>query len=188
MKSADGITLKAGFPPKIVAVDDARTLYDAGIRDGEQLIVEHHSVVAAIGQTLKPTNIQQYSSGMTKSLPSNVLPRNGVATEHGVILIREMKDDNSCLFNSINYILHRQSMESFQLRKLIADDILKDPVSYNEAILGKPVSQYCEWITKPNSWGGAIELAIFSNHFQIEIDSVDIATGRIDRFGNTIDF
>ncbi len=51
------------------------------------------------------------------------------------------------------------------------------------------------WIRQANSWGGAIELAIFSEYYQtgttfhydfvliVEIVSVDVSTCRMDRFG-----
>jgi len=45
-----------------------------------------------------------------------------------------------------------------------------------------PRAKYCAHIKDDNSWGGAIELAIFAKHFGVEICSVDVATGRIDRF------
>lgn len=45
------------------------------------------------------------------------------------------------------------------------------------------IDKYIQWIQKPNSWGGAIELAILSSYFQVEIDSIDVQTGRIDKFG-----
>jgi ubiquitin thioesterase OTU1 len=35
---------------------------------------------------------------------------------------------------------------------------------------------------RPTSWGGAIELAILAQHYRAEIASVDVETGRIDKF------
>lgn len=43
--------------------------------------------------------------------------------------------------------------------------------------------EYIATILKPTSWGGAIELAIFAQHFSTEICSIDVQTGRVDRFG-----
>ena len=45
-----------------------------------------------------------------------------------------------------------------------------------------PREQYVATILKPSTWGGAIELGILAKHFETEIASVDIETGRIDRF------
>ena len=45
-----------------------------------------------------------------------------------------------------------------------------------------PPSKYIETISKPRSWGGAIELAILASHYSTEIASIDVETGRIDKF------
>jgi hypothetical protein len=45
-----------------------------------------------------------------------------------------------------------------------------------------PRDKYITTILKPSTWGGAIELGIFSKHFNTEIASVDVETGRIDQF------
>ena len=50
---------------------------------------------------------------------------------------------------------------------MIADTIRDDPITFNDAILGKPVEEYIEYIQKPNTWGGYIELLIFSDYFKI---------------------
>lgn len=43
-------------------------------------------------------------------------------------------------------------------------------------------SQYIATISKPTSWGGAIELGILAAHYRTEIASIDVETGRIDHF------
>lgn len=45
-----------------------------------------------------------------------------------------------------------------------------------------PREQYIATILKPSTWGGAIELGILAKHFNTEIASIDVETGRIDRF------
>jgi ubiquitin thioesterase OTU1 len=45
-----------------------------------------------------------------------------------------------------------------------------------------PPSQYITTISKPTSWGGAIELGILAAHYSTEISSIDVETGRIDHF------
>ncbi|KAI8807374.1 hypothetical protein BJ742DRAFT_679015 [Cladochytrium replicatum] len=97
------------------------------------------------------------------------------------MFFQEMEDDNSCLFHAVGFALERNPDAAPKLRKVVADTIAGNPFDYNEAILGKPVDQYMKWIQQPASWGGAIELAIFSQHYQVEIDSIDVATLRVDR-------
>lgn len=50
-------------------------------------------------------------------------------------------------------------------------------------MLGRPNAEYCEWIRKSESWGGAIEVSILTNYYGIEIDVVDITNALINRFG-----
>ena len=47
-------------------------------------------------------------------------------------------------------------------RVQVARRILADPVTFNDAILGKPMEEYAAWIQKDESWGGAIELTILA--------------------------
>lgn len=42
--------------------------------------------------------------------------------------------------------------------------------------------KYIATILKPSTWGGAIELGILAKHFNTEIASIDVETGRIDQF------
>ena len=43
-------------------------------------------------------------------------------------------------------------------------------------------ANYIDTITKPNTWGGAIELTIFAAYYNTEIASIDVETGRVDHF------
>lgn len=126
--------------------------------------------------------------------------RNGdtlsVATEPEVVetkdastmVIREMPDDNSCLFNAVGYVLLDRSRSSAPaLRRLAAQLVLSDP-TYDEAMLGRPPSQYAARMSEPTCWGGAIELSLFARHFGTEIASVDVESGRVDVFGEGCDF
>lgn len=172
--------LKCGFPPKPIENIPASTLEASGISDGDQLIVERSDGPQRQAEPSAPTTSRTSIAGSSK----------GVQCGDSMLVVRVMKDDNSCLFRSIGYAMHHNAEISQNLRTIIAECIKKDPVNYCEAILGKPPSQYVEWILRPASWGGAIELAIFSDHFQVgiiiltaEIISIDVSTGRMDRFG-----
>ncbi|CAO3574679.1 unnamed protein product [Mortierella alpina] len=104
--------------------------------------------------------------------------------DQGLLVVREVADDNSCLFNAIAYTLEPSMKSNIQgLRQIVAQVIQANPDAYPDVVLGRPRQEYCEWIKRENSWGGAIELAIFSEHFKIEIDSIDVSTNRVDRFG-----
>lgn len=69
------------------------------------------------------------------------------------------------------------------MRQIIATDVAKDLQTYNLAYLGRTNEEYCEWIQKSESWGGAIEVSILSEFYGIEIAVVDIINGIINHFG-----
>jgi hypothetical protein len=54
---------------------------------------------------------------------------------------------------------------------------------YNEAVLGKSNEEYCDWIQRDQSWGGAIEIGILSDHYGIEICAIDVTNVNVYRFG-----
>lgn len=69
------------------------------------------------------------------------------------------------------------------MREIIANAVASDPVEYSEAFLGRPNPEYCKWILKPESWGGAIELSILSKFYGLEIAVIDSINAIINRFG-----
>lgn len=48
----------------------------------------------------------------------------------------------------------------------------------------RPANEYCAAIRKEATWGGAIELSVFSSHYRVRICSLDVMTGRADLFGS----
>lgn len=93
-----------------------------------------------------------------------------------------MPDDNSCLFTAFGGVIHKENA-SAELRREVAGAILSNPRTYNEVVLEMSPSRYCELIQHPDRWGGAIELGILSDLYNMEICSVDVKTGRVDRYG-----
>lgn len=109
-----------------------------------------------------------------------------VEADGGFLVLRQVPDDNSCLFRAVGLVLSPSSRDAAaSLRQVVARAIEADASgeSYGEAVLGRPPHEYVETILQPSSWGGAIELAVFARHFRSEIWSVDVQTGRVDRFG-----
>ena len=99
---------------------------------------------------------------------------------------RYVNADNSCLFSSIAYLLNRQDFNenSALIYRLEIIDYLKNN-NVDESLLGYPKDEYIEKISDSNTWGGGIELNIFSNIFKIQIASMDVQSGRVDIFGET---
>ena len=69
------------------------------------------------------------------------------------------------------------------MRELVASTVGSQPEQYTEAFLGRPNKDYQKWILQEDSWGGAIELAILSNYYGIEIDVVNTQHSLINKFG-----
>jgi ubiquitin thioesterase OTU1 len=129
----------------------------------------------------------------TSPLPLNdddkIVDEPNMTDPDGFVVRRVMDADNSCLFNSIGYVLeHSRSLQSQKYRRLVADAVLQDPITYNEAFLGKPMDEYAEWISKSQTWGGQIELSILSRLLKTEIASFDVIRNRHDVYGTEHNF
>ncbi|KAI9179614.1 ubiquitin-specific protease otu1 [Blastocladiella emersonii ATCC 22665] len=185
------LSVKFGYPPKSLdAAHDAWTLAAACVADGEQLTVEMPSDIGPPAPAPAPAPVAAAPKPSTPAA-SDFNPSSDVVLgefvhvpDHdGYLILRQSPDDNSCLFHSIAYVVTRGAMTPHELRMLAVRTIKENVDTYTEAVLGRPVDEYCAWLSKSQAWGGAIELAIFAKHFQTEICSVDVLTMRIDRFG-----
>lgn len=101
----------------------------------------------------------------------------------GVAVRRVVDSDNSCLFNAFGYVRQHQRGLAANMREVAVQRIAADPERYSEAFLAKSNAEYCDWLSKPTSWGGAIELSVFAEHFECEIAAYDICTMRRDLYG-----
>lgn len=101
----------------------------------------------------------------------------------GTLVLRVMPDDNSCLFRAISLAVLSDLDAVTELRSIVAETIQKDPITFNKAVLdNKDPNKYCQWIRSQDSWGGQIELLILSQHFGIEICSIDVQSLRVDKY------
>ena len=71
---------------------------------------------------------------------------------------------------------------------MIASVVSSDQEKYSEAFLGRNNSDYTRWILTKDAWGGAIEVQILSEYFQVEIVVVDTMSGSFTRFGESNNF
>jgi ubiquitin thioesterase OTU1 len=86
-----------------------------------------------------------------------------------------MPDDNSCLFRAFGTaVLPGDDLSMPELRSLVAAAIQAQPDIYTQVVLEQNPDDYCIWIQTEDAWGGAIELTILSQHFDIEICSIDV--------------
>ncbi|KAK5132973.1 hypothetical protein LTR08_008336 [Meristemomyces frigidus] len=101
----------------------------------------------------------------------------------GVLVLRVMPDDNSCMFRALSSAVLGSALDGMtELRSVVAQTIQAKPDFYTKGMLEKEPSQYCQWIQRDDSWGGGIELSILSQHFDIEICSINVQDGRVDTF------
>ncbi|OHX00259.1 OTU-like cysteine protease [Colletotrichum incanum] len=103
------------------------------------------------------------------------------------LLLRVMPDDNSCLFTAFGGAIPGKQLEAKELRKMVADYIRQHPDDYPEAVLDMPVEKYIRTIQDPERWGGAIELGIFSDLFDLEVVAFDVKSQNPLRFGENKD-
>jgi len=150
--------------------DFSASFYASGSDTG----ITNTSSVASATNNIDNNNFSRYPS---------TCKGKAVVTTDGILIIKEIPDDNSCLFNSVRYVTQNKHLDIAHMRKIIADSIKNDPINFNDAILGKPIEEYIKYIQQPKTWGGYIELLIFSDYFKIEICSIDVKTNRVDRFG-----
>ena len=109
-------------------------------------------------------------------------PEIPVPSHAGTLVLRIMPDDNSCLFRAFGSAYFGDMDNMFELRSIIAQTIQQDKETYSAVVLDKAPDEYCRWIQNPDAWGGSIELQILSNHFNVEICSIDVQSLRIDKY------
>ncbi|KAJ1963675.1 ubiquitin-specific protease otu1 [Dipsacomyces acuminosporus] len=193
------LSIRFGFPPRVLDVCDNTPISETPVKDGSVLTIVNEDTPSLHEQTAAPVSHEHHTHSFAPSEPAtarSVQPEHThrhsgsvnedgayVSVGEGYLARRQVPSDNNCLFHALAGCLGDKVATPERLRSIVCDEILRDNESYNEAVLGMPVGEYCQWIMKSTSWGGAIELAIFCDHLQTEICSVDIQTLRIDRFG-----
>uniref|UniRef100_W5MXS2 Ubiquitin thioesterase OTU n=1 Tax=Lepisosteus oculatus TaxID=7918 RepID=W5MXS2_LEPOC len=165
--------IMVGYPPSSLDLSNGDAhLKDYPIKSGDTLIVEE--------EKSKPK--PQPSASVTKGGAMD-----GLQKELSPVLARRVVPaDNSCLFTSVFYVIEGGVYDPScapEMRGLIAQIVASDPASYSEAVLGKSNEDYCSWIRRDDTWGGAIEVSILSKFYKCEICVVDTQTVRVDRFG-----
>lgn len=175
--SCERICVLCGYPPKpIDTSDDNKKLSDIGLKTGETLIIEEKTAPAAPVQPSKPA----------KPVENGVVSHETIGPcRPGILMKKVVPSDNSCLFTSIGFVLNGNVDTSVHtlMRQIIAMEVASDVETYSEAMLGRPNAEYCVWIQQPSSWGGAIEVAILSRFYGLEMAVVDTLNAIINRFG-----
>ncbi|EMD00273.1 hypothetical protein BAUCODRAFT_84046 [Baudoinia panamericana UAMH 10762] len=177
--------LKYGYPPQpfnTESIDGAMKLADLPVKlEGEQLIVMPRNIQASLSSPMSGTKppSEARKAGDVESEPPEV----PVPMLEGVMALRVMPDDNSCMFRALSSAVLGSALDGMnELRSVVAQTIQAQPELYTKGMLEKEPSDYCRWIMREDSWGGGIELSILSQHFDIEICSINVQDLRVDKF------
>nr|CAH0099488.1 unnamed protein product [Daphnia galeata] len=165
------VKILRGFPPIAVDISDKSvSLSECGLQERDTILVE---------ELPETQSVQQLP------LPIEANAELGINAPTGILLRKVVPADNSCLFTSIGFCLSGKPdpQSSSFMRELVASTVITQTETYNEALLGKPNKEYQKWILQDDSWGGAIELAILSSYFGLEIDVVNTQHSLINKFG-----
>ncbi|KAK0714363.1 hypothetical protein B0T21DRAFT_297367 [Apiosordaria backusii] len=172
-------TLKYGYPLKNLDVTSSQS---SSIKD---LKLRGETIVVAPLDTTPPPPPPPSEPPKPAFVPKGIEPDETSLewpARGGYMVLRVMPDDNSCMFTAVGGALLLPN-PSATLRAQIAEYILTHPDQYTPAILGSPPAKYCSHLLESDTWGGAIELSILSDIYDIEISSIDVKSLRVDRFG-----
>eukprot|EP00088_Acartia_fossae_P058048 TRINITY_DN6782_c0_g1_i1.p1 TRINITY_DN6782_c0_g1~~TRINITY_DN6782_c0_g1_i1.p1 ORF type:complete len:344 (+),score=15.67 TRINITY_DN6782_c0_g1_i1:54-1085(+) len=199
-----------GFPPKAIDMTNTSMPIDSlGIKSGDTLIfktgqksanaeqtpsVSNSSMVfgqnttsEASSKRLETESIQEPSASEIESSSNAAQPKRLKPNSSDIVLKRVVVPaDNSCLFTSINYCMCGEVVPSEHtqfMREIIATTVADDTDKYSEAFLGKSNQKYCSWIKTKDAWGGAIEVQILADYFQVMIVVIDTQSVSMTKFG-----
>jgi len=87
--------------------------------------------------------------------PMNSAPQSGNGDVPTTAIIEKMRDDNSCLFHGISWLLDSTTSPA-AMRQTIAAAVRNNPSQWCEATLGKSPQDYIAFITDSTKWGGQV--------------------------------
>lgn len=188
------IDLLVGYPPKVIRnAELSSPLSTIGISSGTSVTVRINPLKKELYNKLTEVGYPQHISYKCLELGCEditmaveicqqlLLNENGQLPAHH-ILRKVIDADNSCMFNSIGYLLQQTGVAApvspMVYRNLVAAAVRADPDAYlsNMVDSGKSPEEYAVWILHPNKWGGEIEMAILAGQLMVEIAAIDIQT------------
>ena len=174
--------IRYGYPPQRVDNNQEASqskLDSLGISSGEKITLifqdegNKSKSVTEAPPSSQPSNDQLSPNKCKISLPTG---------EETVLQVRQIPDDNSCLFHSLSYCVYKDISLSPTLRTVCSDRIRNDKVLYSDAVLDRPNEEYAQWILRKDSWGGGIEIAILSKNFGVAVYVLDMDAQKFEKF------
>ena len=106
----------------------------------------------------------------------------------GAMVVVPMSKDNSCLYHSIAYVCDgkktRKGLHVMQQRLRAHDLVTADSETYSAVVLGCEPALYVSKLLNLSTWGGGIELGLFSSLYECEIFAFDFTQPTVYRFGD----
>ncbi|SCU79207.1 LAME_0A07712g1_1 [Lachancea meyersii CBS 8951] len=179
-------SLRFGFPPQVVEVDDetskSQRIEDLGISSGEKVVLVRKAEKSGTDSNSTKLGQQHHSEKQTRrKLQENQISLAGIWSDW-ILQLHSVPDDNSCMFHAISHCIYGDLSHSDSFREEVAAQVIDDPMEYSDAILGRPNRDYAQWILKKSSWGGGIELAILSKAVRLAIFVLDVDAGKFEKF------
>ncbi|GAV54782.1 hypothetical protein ZYGR_0AS01050 [Zygosaccharomyces rouxii] len=174
--------IRYGYPPQRVDNNQKTSqskLDSLGISSGEKvtLIFQDEGNKSEAVTERAPS-----SQSSSEQLPPNKCKISLPTGEETYLHVRQIPDDNSCLFHSLSYCVYKDISLSPTLRTVCSEHIRNDKVLYSDAVLDRPNEEYAQWILRKDSWGGGIEIAILSKNFGVAVYVLDMDAQKFEKF------
>lgn len=182
--------VSAGYPPRPLAGSDDIAISSI-LEEGDVVIIQPATNTPPSSKTNADTLLNKSSAPVARTADASAISGSDAAASiasQGTVCLREVPDDNSCLFRCVNALLGEVNRTPTYLRQIIANVIMSNPHLYSEVVLGKSNADYAAWILSDHAWGGAIELAILAEHFKVQFAAFDVHTMRLDRYAQDRSF
>ncbi|CCD24316.1 ubiquitin-specific protease OTU1 NDAI_0C06570 [Naumovozyma dairenensis CBS 421] len=182
--------IRIGYPPQRIDINDDnlnKPVEELGLKSGERvtLIIEGGAVRNNDSQASNVSNNNKNAQlQSSRKLKDTQMYIDTYDRGRKILQVHKVPDDNSCLFHSISYCMYNDISLSDELRQLCSRVITQDKTTYNDAILGRPNREYCDWILRKDSWGGGIELAILSKELDMGIYVLDMDAIKFEKFND----
>lgn len=167
-QAAEPSALKYGYPLKNIDLSNTSTTIEPLNLKGE--------AVTFVSKGDRAPTAPEPAATKPEFKPKAVEPDHTVIEwpeKDGYMVLRVMPDDNSCMFTAFGGVLQRADPAP-TLRREVAQYILAHPAKFDKVVLEMEPQRYAQIMQSPDRWGGAIELSILSDIYNIEICSVDV--------------
>lgn len=189
----DKVKILKGFPPKSLdLIDPLQTLESLSITHGDSVILESKENTPISEDSSSSSKDMGASNGKNRDLEPSESKKPKTESSSlpysGVLMRQTVPANNSCLFTSVNFCLSgKVDLDKADfMRDVISAAVSSDKAKYTDAILGKSNEDYCSWIRKDSSWGGAIEAQILAEYFGVMITLINIQTDFVTDFGDNM--